>query len=475
VRERFEELVELDSHLAQQRLTAIRRDDPELADELASLLAHHDAAGRFLAEPATLANDAGETLAPGMRLGAFEIEREAGRGGMGHVYVARDTRLLRRVCLKIVRPDLVSAPSARERLRREAQVAASILHPGICTVHALDEVDGTFMIVTEFIDGHTLREEIGRMRPPPDEVTKTFRDLAAAVAFLHARGITHGDIKPENIMRSTAGELKILDFGLARADPIRGGTTLTDLLAGTLAYMAPEQINGAPAAPRSDVFALGIVLYEWAAGVHPFAAATALATTARILEHAPTPLDQLRPDLPASVVAAIERSLRKSPDERLQSAAALLSAMSAAHTIQPTPQATAKWWWLHQIVVVGLYLAACVAGWTAKEWDRLPTTRWIFIAIGVMAAIGGIVRGHLLFTARAHVGRLAIERRRARSPLLLGDVIIAALVIACGATLSGTRPVAAVLMMALGVAIALAAVVIEPATAAAVFDDPRDG
>ena len=155
-------------------------------------------------------------------------------------------------------------------------------HPGVCTVHALEEFDGQLFIVSEFVEGHTLRDEIGK-GPLPDvnAITRTARELADALAAAHARGITHRDFKPENVMRDRSGRLKVLDFGLACAADagiVNAGAlaTMPGVLVGTPAYMAPEQLNGERADARADVFAYGVVVYEFACGTHPFNASTPL-------------------------------------------------------------------------------------------------------------------------------------------------------------------------------------------------------
>lgn len=468
VRELFEELVDAESSVVQQRLAAVRRSDSGLANEVASLLDHHSHAGDFLTRaPLLLAQD-DETLRSGTELGAYRIEAEAGEGGMGRVYVAVDTRLDRRVCLKTVRPDLIALPGSRERLRREARLAASVSHPGVCAVYALEEIDGAVILVTEYVDGQTLRDEVGTTKPDAGVLASAARDLASALAAAHAGGVTHGDLKPENIMRTTDGRLKILDFGVARSDRDRPAENLPRVMAGTLTYMAPEQINGAPATPQSDLFSMATVLYEWAAGTHPFAAPTALATTARILEHDPVPLQHIRPDLGRVVANAIDRCLRKRPDDRFPSAAALLAGLSDDHEAVPWRR-TARWWWVHQVAVIALYLVACVVAWAMKQSYATPAMRWTFIAAGLLAAVMGIVRGHLLFTAHAHAARLLHERIRARRWLVVGDLAIAALLLVDGVAAANAQPVAAVLTMALAAAIAAAVVVIEPATSAASF------
>jgi tRNA A-37 threonylcarbamoyl transferase component Bud32 len=475
VRELFESLVDCDDPAVAERLREIRRHDAPLADEVASLLEHHSQMGAFLAEPAVVDSGDNGGLMPGTRLGAFVIEREAGRGGMGRVYVARDTKLDRRVCLKLVRPELLASPLMRERLAREARLAAAISHPGICTVHALEEIDGRIAIVTEFVDGRTLREIVAEGPMPSITLRATFRQLAVALAVAHDHGITHGDLKPENIMCTADGQVKILDFGVARAERDQRGVALSEVLAGTLTYMAPEQINGAIAAPASDVFSLGIVMYECATGVHPFAAPTALATTARILEHEPTPVAQRRPGLPPAEAAAIDRSLRKEPSDRFASGGVLLQALDDAHR-RVTPPFMARWWRVHQSVLIALYLAAATVAWGVMGADRFWASRWSFIAIGVLGAIAAIVRGHLLFTSFVHYPRLTRERQRARRALVGGDLLIAVLLFGSAATIADARPVAAVLTMGLAVGIAAAALVIEPATTAGAFgENVREG
>src|SRR5262249_20057341 len=166
------------------------------------------------AVPDLLNDDQG--LAPGTTVGTYTIRRELGRGGMGRVYLATDARFGRTVALQAPAPHLIQDPAKRERLRREARAAASLSHPGVCTVYALEEIDGELYIATEFVDGHTLRREIEEGRRHARDVLPTACDLAVALAAAHAAGVVHRDLKPENVMRTRDGRLKILDFGLAR-------------------------------------------------------------------------------------------------------------------------------------------------------------------------------------------------------------------------------------------------------------------
>src|SRR5581483_8991215 len=327
VRDLFEQALEPAAPDVHAWLEQQTKDASEMRREVLSLLAHHQRAGAFLSAPlaerAADLFDGDDALKPGAMVGAYEIVREIGRGGMGRVYLASDRRLGRHVALKAL-PPAVSADAAwRARLEREARAAAALTHPGICAVYAFDEIDGALFIASEFVEGRTLRDEIASTgRPTPHEVLETARELAAALASAHAKGITHRDLKPENVMRTADGRLKIVDFGLARFDERVAGSgsgappprvTEPGLLVGTPAYMAPEQLNGAPADARSDLFAFGVLMYEYASGVHPFDAPTPLAMAGRILEAAALPLERVRPDVPAQAAAVVDRCLRKSP------------------------------------------------------------------------------------------------------------------------------------------------------------------
>ena len=175
------------------------------------------------------------------------------------------------------------------------------------------------------------------------------------------------------------------------------------LLIGTPAYMAPEQLNGQPADARADVFAYGATLYEYISGVHPFAGGTALATIARVLESDARPLSQRCPHVPIVILECVERCLRKSPDERFRSAGDLVSALD--HYADGAGAATpGAWWRTHQVVIVLFYLMASTLGWQIKEWIETPVTVSLFIALGVVSAIGGVLRGHLVFTERSTAG-----------------------------------------------------------------------
>jgi predicted Ser/Thr protein kinase len=451
-------------------------DDAQVRAEVAALLNYHSRAGSFLVEPVAdrvsdLLDDEG-ALAPGSVIGTYTIEREIGRGGMGHVYLARDSRLGRAVALKALPLSVTRDSAQRERLRREARAAAALTHPGICTVFALEELNGDLFIVSEYVEGRTLREDIasGR-RPTGHEVQEMARELAEALASAHAKGITHRDLKPENIMRTTSGRVKILDFGLARIESPDGGATGLQMtqpgtLLGTPGYMAPEQLNGQPADARADVFAYGVVIYEFACGVHPFEAPSALGVAARVLQSDFVPVERRCSTLLPSLVAVIERSLQKSPDHRFASAADIVAALTQA---TPPPTSTVTLWWRrHQAIVIALYVLASIAAWFVKEWHH-GLSDATFLVIGVAATAGAIFRGHLMFTERMNSSAFQGEHRRAR-PIVVGvDLLIAVVVAVDGVVAAGGRPLAAAVILALAIGLALQSLIVEPATTAAAF------
>jgi serine/threonine protein kinase len=447
--------------------------DAAVRGEVVSLLQHHSRAGDFLAQPVlervpALLDE--RTLEPGTVLGPYTIEREIGAGGMGRVVLARDSRLGRVVALKAISPALARSGVERERLRREAQAAAALTHPGICTIYALEELDGELYIAAEYVEGRTLREEIvaGR-RPTPAGLLDDARKLASALASAHANGLTHRDIKPENVMRRVDGQLKILDFGLARLQQdadVAPRITQPGTIVGTPAYMAPEQLNGGDVDARADVFALGILLYELATGTHPFEASTPLATIARVLESEPRPIETVRPDVPEALARAIGRALRKAPRERFASAGEMFEALSRAPSHS---SGVSAWWRTHQTTVLGLYFLAAAVGWQLKEWQPGIGTR-LFMVLSIAATVGGVFRGHLLFTERMNQRSFAVERRRAEPVTLVVDLVIA-LALAVDGFLLQARPLPSVLTIALAVGIALARLLLERSTAAAAFGE----
>ena len=342
-------------------------------------------------------------------------------------------------------------------------------------MYALEEIDGDLYIATEFVDGVTLGEMIrSEHRPSRDELGRTARELAAALASAHAKGIVHRDLKPDNVMRGRDGHVKVLDFGLARisAEMMEGAPRLTQpgMLIGTPAYMAPEQINSLPVDARADVFAFGVLLYEYACGVHPFAASTALATLARVLESDARPLVS-HANVSSRLAGVIARCLQKDPADRFGSAAEVLGALDAPEDDSQAAAPHATWWRVHQVVIGVLYITGAVYAWQIKEWVETPVSVSIFLALGAVATIGGVLRGHLVFTSVMSPERLTKERQRTTRPTRLLDLLAAALLFAEAVLMAATGALPAVFALALGLGIALASLVLEPATTAAAFGD----
>ena len=455
-------------------------DDSVVRAEVRSLLDHHSRAGAFLTRPVAEAAphllEEEPTLEPGTVLGPYTVIREIGRGGMGRVYLASDGRLGRTVALKALAPQLTRDPLHRDRLRREARAAAVLTHPGICTVYALEELEGELYIATEFVEGRTLREEIaGGKRPSIETIVSTARDLASAMASAHAKGIIHRDLKPENVMRTRDGRIKVLDFGLARIEAGPGGiaATLTAPLpggiAGTPAYMSPEQIEGRTAGPGADVFAFGVLMYEWISGRHPFKAGSALATLARVLDSTPDPL-AAHAQVPTWLSEVIDRCLRKPVGERFASGSALLQAFDHPAIVDRPPRRSSTWWRTHQLVAIVLYTIASAHAWQIKEWFREPISLWVFVVMGIAGSVGGIIRGHLIFTDVMNRPHLVSELARTKRVRLFTDVLIALLLIIDALLLIDSKPLTAVLTIALATGIALAAVLMEPATTEALLE-----
>lgn len=329
-------------------LDELCRDDPDVRREAESLLAGEDAAGALLHTPspgAVLAalQAAGRSSLIGRTLGPYRIEAPLGAGGMGQVYRAHDAKLGRAVALKVLPADVAADPDRLARFEREARLLAALSHPAILTVHDIGIHDEVPYVVTELLEGETLREVLARRPPTWRQGLGLALQAAQGLAAAHRQGIVHRDLKPENLFLTRDGRLKILDFGLAkRATPPRpfavealDTSTQPGLLVGTLAYMAPEQLDGGHADPRADVFAFGIVLYELLTQRHPFRRATPAGTLEALLHDTPPPAIALVPALPPAASGIVERCLAKAPDARYPDAHALARALGAVAETSP--------------------------------------------------------------------------------------------------------------------------------------------
>ena len=316
----------------------------------------------------------------GETLGHYKIVQLLGKGGMGEVYIAEDTKLNRQVALKILPTELAGDPERRARFEREAQAVAALNHPNIVTIHSVEEVDGQHFITMELVKGKSLSELIPRDGYSVDRFLPIAIPLSDAVAVAHEHGVTHRDLKPENVMVGDDGRLRILDFGLAKLaeGPITsGGSDSDDMptqtvtqegrVLGTVAYMSPEQAEGKPVDHRTDIFSLGVIFYEMATGRRPFEGDTSMSVLTAIMRDDPGSVTDLNARLPRQLGRFVKRCLQKDPTRRYQSALDLRNELEELQEEVATGQVTP------------------VGG----EGSGAPAARkWLMPAALVLAAIG---------------------------------------------------------------------------------------
>jgi serine/threonine protein kinase len=311
----------------------------ELQTEASSLVNAYDAAADFIEEPA-MAQDARVLLSDqsqpdiGREIGPYKIVERLGGGGMGEVYLAEDSRLDRLVALKILPAYFVSDDARLRRFQREARAASALNHPNILTIHEVGDLNDVHFIATEFIDGQTIRDLIANDELPLPDVVEISLQITSALVAAHAAGIVHRDIKPENIMRRRDGIVKILDFGIAKLlEPAAAGSTAitraqteTGVVLGTVGYMSPEQARGLAIDERTDIWSLGVVLYEMLVYRAPFNGATRMDTMVAILEREPPALCQSSENFSPTIERLkniVGKALRKDKAERYQTAGEL--------------------------------------------------------------------------------------------------------------------------------------------------------
>ena len=459
--------------------------DPALRAEVSSLFAYHEQANAVIDTPTHLIgaqlseNDQTESLV-GQSLHQYVVRQKLGEGGMGVVYLADDTRLSRRVAIKALARRFTQNTERRERLRREARAAAGLSHPGIATVYALEEFDDNLYIISEFVPGLTLREEVAKGPLPIGVVLNTGVEVLRALVAAHGQGVIHRDLKPENVIRTPDGSVKVLDFGLARMLGAHAGgveasrTRLTEpgAILGTPGYMPPEQLRGNEVDARADIFSFGVLLYELASGAHPFTSSNPASTIARVLESEPPDVTQLSPSCPAGLDQIISKCLQKEPAQRFSSSSGLLDALEqlrrdvaeseAVRAASKSPLKTAEkprrspksplWWWqFHQAVVgVGYYLVL-IPAWGVRGWMPGSAGSLLFFALVAAVGVAATLRFHLWFTSQNYRSELTTQRGQSFRWIRGADWLFVGLLVVIGALLAAAHAAYAALFVGIAV------------------------
>ena len=324
----------------------------------------------------------------GRKLSHYEVLEKIGSGGMGEVYLAEDTKLDRKVALKVLPPELAESEERRARFKREAKAIAALNHPNIVTVHSVEEADGVHFITMELVKGKTLTELLPKHGFPLNRFFDIAIPLADAVAAAHQEGITHRDLKPDNAMVSDDGRVKVLDFGLAKpTSGFAGGDaesalptaarTAEGVIVGTVNYMSPEQAQGKAVDARSDIFALGVVFYEMLTGQRPFRGENPAEILSSIIKDTPDSTSELNPAVPRDLAKLVRRCLAKDPNRRLQ------SAIDVRNELEETKQ---------EVDSGEIVLTAAPSPTTAAAWTKLLLLAGAAVGIATIAWIAGTFR-----------------------------------------------------------------------------------
>jgi eukaryotic-like serine/threonine-protein kinase len=473
----FESAMEKDAAARSAYLDDACKPDPSLRKEIQVLLDNYGA-DSFLEKPAYAAapelfqSEAGDSMV-GQRLGAYEITRKLGQGGMGVVYLARDCRLDRPVAIKMLAPKYTSDPQFGERLRREARAVARLSHSGIAAVYSLEESGDSFYIVSEYVQGHTLFKLIENGPTPVMQLIDIAIQIARALAAAHEQGIIHRDLKPENVILTESGAIKILDFGLARVEPGRGVNpesriTRTGVFLGTPAYASPEQLLGAEVDRRTDIFSFGVLLYELATGKHPFGISDPVSTVARILEADVPDLTQVNPKIPKGLDSLVRRCLKKKPGDRYGDTRELLEQLiplSDGRTVKPYRATSALWWWqFHQAVAGFGYYGMLYPLWFVKHNVPIIEGSLYFFPAVVAVGVAANLRFHLWFTSRFYKAELSDQLRKVSRWIRWADWVFVLELAAAAVRMHEKHAVYATVCMAVAIGALVGFLLIEPTT-----------
>ena len=385
--------------------------DESLRRVVESLLAHHENAETFIETPAfatakptsgseqpSSTSGVAAPFAAGAVIAQYRVLEEIGAGGMGIVYKAEDTKLGRLVALKFLPGTLATDASALERFQREARAASALNHPNICTIYDIEEYQGHSFIAMEYLDGRFLKDHILGRTLDRNAISKLGIQIAEALSAAHSKGVVHRDVKPGNIVVTASGPVKVLDFGLAKLIGSQGGNAPTKSLethavTGTLPYMSPEQLRGREVGARTDIYALGVVLYEMSTGRRPFTAEVSPQLIDDILNTPPPLPRQVNPKISPKLEEIMLKCLEKDPEDRYQTAKEIavdlrrMTAPSSAsqRLFESQPKRlgrVARFLWAAVPILV---LAILIIGWVylrttlTFQFDRF-NARWLLLA-----------------------------------------------------------------------------------------------
>jgi hypothetical protein len=379
------------SHASSHRDTVLLSEVPDAATVIADEAAASAAASPSLS-PAAIA-------ALGVR---YEILGEAGHGSMGNVYKARDRETGETVALKLLKPEIASDQAMMDRFKNELLFARKITHKNVCRVYEFNRVAGIAYTSMEFVEGESLRSVLNRFGGLPQrKATDLALQICSGLKEAHAQGIVHRDLKPENVMIDGQGNVKIMDFGIARS--MEAGTRLTGSMVGTPAYMAPEQVAGKPVDYRTDIYSLGLMLYEMFTGVPAFSADNSIAVALKQMREDPPPPHEVEPNIPVATERAILKCLEKDPAKRFQSIADLESNFrTAAPVIPPRTLGTATTNLTHTSTgVPRISVAAGTAGAALPQAAPRRASPFLWVLLGALLVIGALSALHWLGVSQA--------------------------------------------------------------------------